>query len=104
MKTKLFAVLMISLFASVFTSANAAAFGGDPADIKVVISDKKIWFVADEMPVKCICVKVKNSEGKVVLEKCLNSKTADWSLSLESLPKGDYSVEMGKDRTEKFKK
>lgn len=103
MNTKLFAALIFSLLASAFQTVQAAN-GGDPTDIKVVVSEKKIWFVADEMPVKCICVKVKDSADKVVLEKCLSSKTADWSLSVESLPKGEYTIHLGQDKKVKFKK
>ena len=103
MKTKLFAVLLISLISSAFQTA-AAENGTDPSDVKIVISEKKIWFIADEMPVKCLCIKVKNSEGEIVLEKCLNSKMVDWSLNVESLPKGEYTLMVGKDRTLKFKR
>jgi hypothetical protein len=103
MKTKLIALLMLSLLTGAFQTAYADN-GCDPTDVKVVISEKKIWFVADEMPVKCLCVKIKNSEDKVVLEKCLSSKTADWSLSVESLPKGEYTILMGKDKSIKFRK
>lgn len=103
MKTKLFAVLIFSLLASAFQTV-AAANGSDPNEVKIVISAKKIWFVADEMPVKSLHIKVTNNEGKVVLEKCLTSKSADWSLNVESLPKGDYTILVGKDRTVKFKR
>ena len=103
MKTKLFVVLIFSLLTSVLSSANAAN-GGEPSDVKIVVSAKRIWFVADEMPVKCLCVKVKNSDDKVVLEKCLSSKTADWSLNVEALPKGDYTIHVGKDKSVKFTK
>ena len=103
MKSRLFSILVFSLLASVFSTANAAN-SGDPTDIKIVVSGKKIWFIADEMPVKCLCIKIKNSDNKVVLEKCLNSKTADWSLNVESLPKGEYTILVGKDKTLKFKK
>ena len=103
MNTKLIALFIFSLIASFSPAANAAN-GDDPTDIKVVISEKKIWFIADEMPLKCLCIKVKNSEDKVVLEKCLSSKSADWSLNVESLPKGEYTVLVGKDKSVKFRK
>lgn len=103
MNTKLFTVLLISLITSVFQTATAAN-GSGSGDVKIVISAKKIWFIADEIPVKCLCVKVKDNAGKVVLEKCLNSKTADWSLNVESLPKGEYTLVVGKDRTLKFRR
>jgi hypothetical protein len=103
MKTKLFTVLFFALLSSMFQTA-VAANNCDPSDVKIVISEKKIWFIADEMPVKCLCIKVKDSAGKVVLEKCLNSKTADWSLNVETLPKGDYTLVIGKEKTLKFKR
>ena len=103
MKTKFFATLALILMTSVTATVFASPVQGND-DIKVVISEKKIWFIADEMPVKCLCIKVKNAAGEIVLEKCLNSKIADWSMNVEYLPKGDYLVEVGKDKTVKFKK
>lgn len=103
MKTKLFAAFAFLFLTTLCSTAFAAPAGGFD-DIKVVVSEKKIWFVADEIPVKCLCIKVKDAVGKVVLEKCLSSKVADWSLNTESLPKGEYTVEVGKEKTVKFKK
>lgn len=77
--------------------------GGDPIDIKVVVSTKRIWFVADEMPMKCLKTKIIDAQGNIVLEKCFSSKCADWFLNIEALPKGDYTLHLG-DRVEKFKK
>jgi hypothetical protein len=101
MKTKLFALFFLSLF--VCFQSNAAVPNGDGQDVRYVVSSKRIWFVADEMPVKCMCVKIKDSSDKVVLEKCLNSKTADWSLNVESLPQGEYSIFIGKEKMGTFK-
>ncbi len=103
MKTKIFTVLFFALLTTAFQTANAANTC-EPGDVKVVIAEKKIWFVADEMPVKCLCVKVKDHTGKVLLEKCLNSKTADWSLNVETLPKGEYILLVGADKTVKFRR
>jgi len=103
MNTKFFTVLFFTLLTSVCQTA-IAGNGYEPSDIKIVVSAKKIWFIADEMPMKCLCVKVKDHSDKVVLEKCLNSKTADWSLNVESLPKGEYTLVVGKDRTQKFRR
>lgn len=100
MKTKFFAGLIFFLLAA-FPTIHAAPVSGTD-DIKVVVSDKKIWVVADEMPVKCLCIKIKDAEGKVVAEKSLSSKISDWSLNVENLPKGDYTVEIGKDKKVKF--
>ncbi|MBC7777189.1 MAG: hypothetical protein H7246_17285 [Phycisphaerae bacterium] len=85
-----------------FAKATAAK-GGDPVDIKVVVSQKRIWLVADEMPMKCLKTQIKNAEGKIVLEKCFSSKCAEWFLNIEALPKGEYTLYLG-DRVEKFKK
>lgn len=76
----------------------------DPTDLKVVFSQKRIWLLADEMPMKCLKTVVKNSGGQVVMEKCFTSKCTDWFLNIEALPKGDYTLHLGKDRVEKFKK
>ena len=103
MKTKIFSLFLLSFLASAF-SPLAANIDTDPVDVKVVVSAKKIWFITDETPVKCLCVKVKDSHDKVVLEKCLNSKTADWSLNVESLPKGEYTVMLGQEKSVKFKR
>lgn len=73
-------------------------------ELKVVISQKRIWFVADEMPMKCVKASVKNDEGETVLEKCFSSKNADWSMNIEALPKGDYTLHIGSNRVEKFKR
>ena len=83
--------------------ASAGRFS-DPTDIKVVVSQKRIWLVADEMPMKCLKAHIKNSEGKIVLEKCFSSKGAEWFLNIEALPKGDYTLHLGSNQVEKFKK
>jgi hypothetical protein len=105
MKTKtLFAILLgfaLSLFHETATAASPAAFGGDP-DVKVVVSQKRIWLVADEISVKNLTVQVKNEQGRIVLEKQFSSKMADWSLNIESLPKGKYSVTVGKTAKTQF--
>jgi hypothetical protein len=77
--------------------------GGDPTDIKIVVSQKRIWFVTDEMPMKCLKTVIKNAAGKVVFEQCFSSKSADWFVNIENLPKGLYTLFLG-DREEQFKK
>ncbi|MFN0216310.1 MAG: DUF3244 domain-containing protein [Saprospiraceae bacterium] len=76
----------------------------DPIDIKVVVAQKRIWLIADEMPMRCLKTQIKNAEGKVVLEKCFTSKSADWFLNIEPLPKGEYTLYLGANQVEKFKK
>ena len=122
MKTNSFALLLIAFSFNLFQSHATPAFnaalytpqtiqcaanntqGGDPIDIKVVVSQKRIWLVADEMPMKCLKTVVKNSIGEVVLEKCFTSKCADWFLNIEALPKGDYTLHLGEKQVESFKK
>lgn len=118
MKTQIFAALLFA-FSFNQTQSNATPFSNhllrdtgimdcpaqvDPFDIKVVVSPKRIWLVADEMPMKCLKTIIKDTEGKVVLEKCFSSKCAEWFLNIESLPKGEYTLYLGTDRIEKFKK
>jgi hypothetical protein len=78
--------------------------GNLPTEIKIVFSQKRIWLLADEMPMKCLKTQIKNEEGKIVFEKCFTSKCADWSLNIESLPKGEYTLYLGTNQVEKFKK
>jgi hypothetical protein len=127
MKTKLFAVLTFVLALTqvqasetpitgdsnlcACTPATAAAttvatyqMERDPLDLRVVFSQKRIYLVADEMPLKCLKIKVCNAVGEAVIEKCFSSKCAEWFLNIESLPKGDYTLYIGDQRMEKFKR
>ena len=104
MKTKLFLVAVFSVFlslAQIFASANTNISGNDP-DVKVVISQKRIWLVTDEISVKSLTVRVLNAKGKVVMEKQFSSKVTDWSLRIESLPEGRYTVEVGEKKIADF--
>ena len=119
MKTQLLAVLFLAL---TFTQLQASSLPGtapmphssmqagkescdnNPADIKIVFSQKRIWLLADEMPMKCLNTQIKDEAGAIVFEKCFTSKCADWSLNIEALPKGEYTLYLGNDRVEKFKK
>jgi hypothetical protein len=104
MKTKLFLVAVFSLFLSLaqtFASANSNISGNDP-DVKVVVSQKRIWLVTDEISVKSLSVRVLNEKGKVVMEKQFSSKVTDWSLRIESLPEGRYTVEVGEKKITDF--
>ena len=122
MKTQIFAVLfflpVLSALPAVASAKEGINFNSslltvvetmvskitDPTDLKVVFSQKRIWLLADEMPMKCLKTVVKNSAGQVVLEKCFTSKCSEWFLNIEALPKGDYTLYLGTDRVEKFKK
>lgn len=91
MKKLLFAlVLVFALFSPAFLLSKPVFNGGH--EIRVVISEKKIWFVADEMVVLTMPVEVRDSQGKVVVECQFSAKCSDWSLNVENLPSGKYSV------------
>ena len=105
MKTNIFRTLVLCLFLSLNhanpLSAAASFFGQDP-DIKVVVSQKRIWLVTDEISVKSLTVQVMNAKGKVVMEKNFSSKMTDWSLQIASLPEGTYSVMVGSKKMTEF--
>ncbi len=104
MKTKLLLAGLFSLFLNLSQNASASTpniTGGDP-DVKVVVSQKRIWLVADEISVKSLTVQVLNEQGKVVMEKHFSSKMTDWSLRIESLPDGKYSVMVGNKKMTDF--
>ncbi|MCC7465179.1 MAG: hypothetical protein IT261_02860 [Saprospiraceae bacterium] len=125
MKTKLFAVLTFVLALTQVQASESHITGDsnlcacvpaaattdaafqmerDPLDLRVVFSQKRIYLVTDEMPMKCLKIKVCNAVGETVIEKCFSSKCAEWFLNIESLPKGDYTLYIGDQRTEKFKR
>ncbi len=95
---------LIALFCVSFLQINAAAASQHDPEVKVIISPRRIWLVADEMPVKNLTVQVFDLQGKVVLEQRFSSKTADWSLDLQSLPVGRYSVVAGAQEPIRFRK
>lgn len=106
MKTNIFRTLVLCLFLSLnhATTATAATFLGQDPEIKVVVSQKRIWLVTDEISVKKLTVQVTNEKGKVVLEKTFSSKMTDWSLQIGSLPEGNYSVMIGSKKMTEFKR
>lgn len=83
--------------------ATAAAPQHDP-EVKVIVTPRRIWLVADEIPVHSLQVRVFDATGKVVLERKFSSKTADWSLDLAALPTGRYSVVAGAQEPIRFHK
>jgi hypothetical protein len=122
MKTQLLAVLFLALNFNQLQASNLPGTArtplytlqagmescdnadNSPADIKIVFSQKRIWLLADEMPMKCLNTQIKNAAGTIVFEKCFTSKCADWSLNIEALPKGEYTLYLGNNQVEKFKK
>ena len=106
MKTNIFRTFVLCLFLSLnhaTTSTAATFFGGEP-EVKVVVSQKRIWLVTDEISVKNLTVQVMNEKGKVVMEKTFSSKMTDWSLQIGSLPEGKYSVMIGRKKMTEFQK
>lgn len=103
MKTRIFATAIICLFFSLLTFVSAASPSSDP-EIKVVVSAKRIWLVTDEISIKHLSVQVLDQKGKVVLEKTFSSKMTDWSLQIEHLPKGTYTVQVGGQKATYFKR
>ncbi len=96
---------LIALFCALFLQINfAATVPQHEPEVKVIVTPRRIWLVADETPVKSLTVQVLNLEGKVVLEQHFSSKTADWSLDLQALPTGRYSVVAGTQDPIRFRK
>ncbi len=93
MKTRIFVFALICFFFNTLQPVSAAVPTNDPK-VKVVVSAKRIWLVTDEISVKNMTVQVLDRNGKVVLEKSFSSKVTDWSLQIEQLPKGSYSVQI----------
>jgi len=91
--------LLTSLFGLFFlvsaaqTTLSAATLPApSAADVQIVVTQKKIWFVTDESPMKKLDVQVMNEKGKIVLEKQFSSKMTDWSLDVRDLPPGTYQI------------
>lgn len=84
--------------------ANTTAYQHNDPEIKVVVSQKRIWLVTDEISVKNLTVQVMNEQGKIVMEKTLSSKMTDWSLNIESLASGKYSVMVGSKKVTAFER
>jgi hypothetical protein len=107
MKTTFFGALLLSMFLSLNHSIAAPAGAttrlNDP-EVKVVVSQKRIWLVTDEISVKSLTLHVMNEQGKVVMEKIFSSKTTDWSLVITSLPSGKYSVMIGAKKMTEFER
>lgn len=97
-KTLLFSILLSFLSLNAFANPNA----GD--EYKVIISEKKIWIMADETPVSKLLVQIKDKNGKVVIEKTFSSKNADWSLSVTDLSEGEYSIWIGAEKSATFRR
>lgn len=105
MKSSLFA-LFFSLFFAIgsLSASNEEPCGDDPM-VHFVITEKKIWIVGDEMPVKNLAVVVTDEFGHVMLEKMFSSKSGErFFLDLSQLPKGKYKVSAGCASTEWEKK
>ncbi len=74
------------------------------SDVRVILGERKIWFVADETPVSCFTARVFDVAGALVLEKNFSSKIGDWSLDLTELPAGKFRLEIGGRTVANFRK
>ncbi|HNE29715.1 MAG TPA: hypothetical protein PKL15_12685 [Saprospiraceae bacterium] len=90
---------MKTIFSFLFTlTLSFAAFAHNTpvtTDIDVVITQKRILFIADELPVKHLAVQVIDAAHHVILQQDFSSKTADWSLDVSDLPSGTYTLQVG---------
>jgi Domain of unknown function (DUF3244) len=100
MSTKYFATLAFLLAFNISQSLAAHII----PEYKVVVTEKKIFIVADETPVKCLSVVVKDHKGLVVAEKNMSSKSADWSIDVTHLPKGNYIVVIANEQALHFER
>ena len=96
------ALLISFLFSAL--SFQAIASSTPVNEYKVIISEKKIWIMADETPVAKLLVQIKDQKGKVVIEKTFSSKNADWSLSVTDLADGEYSIWIGSEKSTTFRR
>ncbi|MEI6409705.1 MAG: hypothetical protein WCR52_10005 [Bacteroidota bacterium] len=95
MKSQFFAALVTFFFAAgIFSPVFAAQSPLTNTDVQVVMTQKKIRFVADESPVKCLRVMMTNEQGAVVIQKQFNSKITDWSIDVRELPAGTYQLQI----------
>lgn len=85
--------LLLSLTLSVAAFAHIPQ--GATSQVEVVITQKRILLVADELPVKHLAVQIFDAAHQVIMEKDFSSKTADWSIDVSDLPTGSYSVQVG---------
>ncbi len=97
---------IVALFCALFSTIAPATVTAAThlPEVKVIVSARRIWLVADEMPVKNLTVQVFNAAGKLVLDQKFSSKTADWSLDVTNLPAGAYTIVAGKQAPVLFKK
>ena len=89
--TALFALLISSSTGSFIYAASTTPAGGEP-EVEIVVSQKKIWFVAGESPVKKLDVRILNEKGCIILQKQLSSKMTDWWIDVRELPSGTYRI------------
>ncbi|MBL7803657.1 MAG: hypothetical protein JNL02_07985 [Saprospiraceae bacterium] len=86
--------LLLSLTLSAAAFAHTAAFFPQ-TEVEVVITQKRVLLITDELPVKSLAVQVIDAANRVVKEKNFTSKTADWALDVSDLPNGTYTLQVG---------
>lgn len=92
MKSQFFAAVVTFFLALGFLNTVSASQPLTITDVQVVMTQKKIWFVADESPVKCMRVQMLDEQGAVVMQKQFSSKITEWSLDVHELPAGTYQL------------
>lgn len=103
MKKQLLFVLLFALLNTLLSARENNLCPQCGGEFRIILSGKKLFVMADETPVNSLLVQVKNHAGVVVAEKKLSSKTADWSLDVAHLPKGDYAVILDNGQSAHFK-
>ncbi len=91
MKTIFSLLLSLTLSVAAFAHTTPVA----TSQVEVVITQKRILLVADELPVKHLAVQIFDATNRVIMEKDFTSKTADWSIDVSELPTGTYTVQVG---------
>lgn len=90
MKTLVCKVFLMFLVTINLLAANS--YPAAPGDVQIVVTEKKIWFVAEETPLKKMDIQIVDQNGLVVAQKQLNAKCADWSLDLKTVAAGQYDI------------
>lgn len=106
MKTKLFLTILLVLGLSYYHWAQTASAPPEKSFpyIEVVVTQERIWLMADEKPVQDLPVQVTDANGVVVLQQVFDSKTTEWALDVSALPAGKYKILIGSIQTEYLEK
>lgn len=104
MKTKLLTAAMAALMTIGSLYAQRSFGSGVEPELKAIISAKRIWIVGDETPIKQIAVKVLDKKGAVVAQHPYSSNIVNWSMDIQQLPSGHYSLFIGDKKVREFER